>query len=598
MSDRTENRRKTIALLALALVVGASLTFGVVREGPSLPALLGVGGLVVAAALAWPQSSRARAAADAAFYAFFGLYSVGAVIWLVMGLAPAVAAAPGLHDALHTWAAQGGRFGSLAGNIASASHGAERPLLVAFGYLFSGLNLGLAWFLMRRRPGDRTARLLALGMVGTAATFNLQAHASLVVVPALKGVTHDVFHVLTGVAYVLALLLFPTGEFVPRWSQLAWWRWPLRIAYLLALTVAGLTIASNFHGDNAVGWVAFFGFLIPIAGVTSQVSRYRHAASREQRQQSRILMWALTIAFAAALVMVGAMVGFTSGSDSQTTKSYEFKSPQAGVYFFRCDPHADEMRGTFEVVTGERAPTRVELAAEDNRFDTSVVQVQAGRDVVVRFTNKDGEGHNLSVYRSPTGRDPVFVGQVFSGQDLSGFVFFVFPLLFAAIPITLFVVLVRYRLWEIDQVINRALVYAVLSGILGAIYLGIVILLGNILRGITGTDGRENNLVIAVSTLAVAALFTPVRKQIQGFIDFRFYRRKYDAGKTLESFAAKLKDHVDLDALTGDLLKVVEDTMQPARVSLWLRDTGGGDADPGAATPAPVEHHLVRNDAR
>ncbi|MDQ3646322.1 MAG: hypothetical protein M3345_05225 [Actinomycetota bacterium] len=585
-----------VVLSALLLLLAARSVLGGSGEssgpGPSFVLLLFAIMGIIASGRAGALGPTGAKIVNGLFYAFFAVYSLGALVWLVMGLTPALTAAlPTLHENLHDVARSGGSASGLARNVASASHGSEPLGLVVFGYLFSALNLGLAFFLIRRRSGDRTARLLAIGMVGTAATFNLQAHTSLVVIPALKGVTHDVFHVVTGMAYVFALLLFPTGDFVPRWSHLQWWKWPIRIAYLLALTMAGFVIAANFHGDNAVGWVAFFGFLIPIAGVTSQVSRYRHASSREERQQSRILMWALSLAFAAALVMVGVMVGFTSGSDSQTTKSYEFAAPRAGTYYFQCDPHADEMKGVLKVVDGG-GPAVAKLAAEDGTFTASDLEVGADRDVTIRFTNMDNDGHNVSVYRSVAGRDPVFIGQVFSGQDLSGFVFFVFPALFAAIPITLFIVLVRYRLWDIDHVINRALVYAVLTGILAAIYLGIVIGLGDLVRGITGN--QENRVVVAISTLAVAALFRPIRHQIQGFIDRRFYRRKYDAAKTLDGFTARLRDQIDLDTLTAELLSVVELTMQPCQVSLWLRGTDGAEGTDQLAS-VQLEGHLVRS---
>ena len=138
------------------------------------------------------------------------------------------------------------------------------------------------------------------------------------------------------------------------------------------------------------------------------------------------------------------------------------------------------------------------------------------------------------------------------------------------IPISMGIAIMRYRLYEIDIVINRTLVYGSLTGILALVYFGSVTATQAIFRALTGQE-EQPQLAIVVSTLVIAALFSPLRRRIQSFIDRRFYRRKYDARKTLEAFSAKLRDETDLDALNAELVGVVKETMQPAHVSLWLR---------------------------
>jgi hypothetical protein len=138
----------------------------------------------------------------------------------------------------------------------------------------------------------------------------------------------------------------------------------------------------------------------------------------------------------------------------------------------------------------------------------------------------------------------------------------------AGMPIAMGIAITRYRLYEIDLLINRTLVYGSLTAVLVALYfVGIVVLQ----RLFVALTGERSTLAVVVSTLAIAALFTSLRRRIQSFIDRRFYRRKYDARKTLQAFSVTLRDETDLDALSDDLVGVVRETMQPAHVSVWLR---------------------------
>jgi hypothetical protein len=145
---------------------------------------------------------------------------------------------------------------------------------------------------------------------------------------------------------------------------------------------------------------------------------------------------------------------------------------------------------------------------------------------------------------------------------------------YAGVPIAVGFAVLKYRLYDIDVVINRTLVYGSLTALLALVYFAGVATTQAIFRALTGQE-QQPQLAIVVSTLVIAALFMPLRRRIQAFIDRCFYRRKYDARKTLEAFSAKLRDETDLEALNSELVGVVRETLQPTHVSLWLRSSDG-----------------------
>ncbi len=311
-----------------------------------------------------------------------------------------------------------------------------------------------------RRPNDRMALFVALMLVTfgpIVATGSVSATSSPWPVP---------YIFLTFLALsllVLVFLLFPSGQFVPRWT-----RWTLVV--FLAGLVPGIFVAP-FMRNTPVDQLGFLVLLGEFAILTVfQLYRYWRVSSPLQRQQTKWVVFGLAVT-----VIVGVSINV---------------------------PYL-----IFPV-----------LAEPGSLYPLA-------NNVVTSFL-------------------PLFI------------------------PLSFGFAMLRSRLWEIDIIINRTLVYGTLTIILTLVYVGLVIGLQALLRGIIN---QGSGVAIVLSTLAIAALFQPLRKRIQAIIDRRFYRSKYDAAKTVADFSATLRQEVDLDQLREHLLAVVQETMQPAHVSLWLR---------------------------
>ncbi len=414
---------------------------------------------------------------DIAFFVFFIGFVIGTLGVVVMGIGSILAGnSPALHETFHVRALGGGVIGErIYQRMADASHGMPSSLLAWLSVGFSIFNIGLAIFLVWLRPRDRTARLLSIGMVGTAAIFNFPAQTTIEILTLtpIESSMHSFGHILTGLSYSAALMLFPDGRPIPRW------RAPMLIvlyAPLVALTV-WLSLSTRGTGrPNAI--LVFFGVVVPIVGVLAQAYRFRTSDDPGRHQQARLLFWALLPALG------------------------------IGVWFL--------------------------------------------------VTNGLGAGDAAQVDRGIAANLPDELFQVF------------LPV-FLLVPIALFLGLIRYRLWDIDRVVNRTLVYGLVTGILLSAYLGVVVLLQRLLQPLTA----RNDVAVAISTLLAAAAFSPLRRRIQDFVDRRFYRHRYNAQQTVETFSSRLRDQLDLEALAFELRGVVSRTMQPTDLTLLLRDPDG-----------------------
>jgi hypothetical protein len=218
---------------------------------------------------------------------------------------------------------------------------------------------------------------------------------------------------------------------------------------------------------------------------------------------------------------------------------------------------------------------------------TVLAGVVAAASLVLRFRRSHGlERQQLRWVALAAAVDPAMAGEALAGLALGdsgpiGSIGTQFGL--ALLLVAIGAATLRYRLYDLDRIISRALAYGLLSLLLAGGYAGVVLGLGQLL-------GRSSSLAVAGATLAVAGAFRPARRRVQRVVDRRFNRRRYDAAQTIEAFSARLREEIDLDTLTAGLLSVVEQTMQPARAWLWLQPSAGVSPDEhrtGASRPAP-----------
>jgi hypothetical protein len=336
---------------------------------------------------------------------------------------------------------------------------------VALMLIATLVGYALALVLVLRRSDDWMALLVALMLVFlVSGSIASPVVLSNWVGPVFASILFSILGYLGFISVVLVFYLFPDGRFIPRWT-----RW-------VVLGVIGVSLPFSIIPYSSTVWLTvvstliFSGTLISL--VIAQIYRYRRVSFPLQRQQTKWVVYSLTVAI---LPVVGLVL-----------------LPQL----------------------------LVPSIGQTGSLSASITTIIA----------------NL--------------------------------LLFFLLPLAFGIAILRYRLYDIDVIINRTLVYGTLTVILTGVYVGLVIGLQALLRGIISQD---SGIAIVISTLAIAALFQPLRRRIQKIIDRRFYRSKYDAAKIIEAFSATLRNQVDLNTLSEQLVAVVEETMQPTFVSLWLR---------------------------
>jgi hypothetical protein len=353
---------------------------------------------------------------------------------------------------------------------------------------------------------------------------------------------------------------------------------------LLAFPSVGALVASRRPG-NPIGWILVgLGAMFAIAAFTSEYATYALLTEPEALPGGEAMAWLSSWLFLAPLILTGTLLFllFPEGRLLSPRWRPVLLLALGGIAL----SVFAEMFGPHELQDFEpmKNPYAVGGAGAEAAFGWA-----ANIGFVLMFcTLLASVASILLQFRRARGIERQQLKWVASAAGLMGIAWVSGPALFwwigdgdgpweavvvlaiTAIPIAAGVAILRYRLYEIDQIVNRAVVYGALSALLAGLYFGIVLALQEVFSGFAG----GSDLAIAVSTLAVAALFRPVRSRIQAFVDRRFYRRRYDAQQTLEAFSSRLRDEVDLDALAGELRGVVQETMQPAHVTLWLRPTG------------------------
>ena len=344
--------------------------------------------------------------------------------------------------------------------------------------------------------------------------------------------------------------------------------------FTVVLATVGLLVASH-HPSNPVGWL-FLGLAV-LQGFDELCAAYGLRAARDGLPAGEIAEWVASWIWILAPTLLGLVFGlfpdgYLPSRRWRIVPALAFAGCALAIPGLALSPQFGEE------FAGGQNPFAVQSPVIELFFPLGMAFVLAalltsGGSLFFRFRRARGVERQQLKWVAAAGSCfgvALSIGVPFWGQTILAEA--LVPFAAALIPIAVAIAILRYRLYDIDVVINRTLVYGALTGTLAGAYLGSVLLLQLVLGGLT----EDNGLAIAGSTLAVAALFRPARSRIQEAVDRRFYRRKYDAQRTLTAFSARLRDELELGALSAELRLVVADTMQPTHVSLWLRSPEQG----------------------
>jgi hypothetical protein len=346
---------------------------------------------------------------------------------------------------------------------------------------------------------------------------------------------------------------------------------------ILAFSTVGALVASYRH-ENAIGWLFLSGAFVWIVGeLTLEYGVYALITDPGALPAgvwaawfgawARGIGWFFLVSFLLLLFPTGRL-------PSPRWRPVLWGTAGCVVLFTLASwlsPETNDLR-----LTSVRNPFGLEseilsLLYELFNFTFPLLIVASGAAVIVRFRRSRGDERQQLKWFAYAVGIMIVVFVIWFSLALTGLVppsSLMYELPLIGIPVATGIAILKYRLYDIDVIVNRTLVYGSLTLVLALMYFCGIVILQRLFVALTG---QQSTLAVVASTLLIAALFTPLRRRIQSFIDRRFYRRKYDAAKTLEAFSARLRDETDLNALSDDLVVVVNETMQPAHVSLWLR---------------------------
>jgi hypothetical protein len=345
----------------------------------------------------------------------------------------------------------------------------------------------------------------------------------------------------------------------------------------IAWSTVGAVVASR-RPENAVGWILWaMGLLSGVALFAGQYATYAllvHPGSLPGGELVGLLSSWIWVPIIGLLIFL--LLLFPNGQ--LPTRRWRPVAWIGGAVIAMGAINEALVPGTIDGLEPLRNPLGIEGAKRILALLSTISQalaaallLVAAASLFVRLRRARGEERQQVkwlAYAATVLATSFFLSSV-SGAIGASWVGFVLSMVgFLGIPMAAGIAVLKYRLYEIDLLINRTLVYGALTAMLALVYFGTVVAMQYTFRALTG---QESQLAVVASTLAIAAIFNPLRRRIQDFVDRRFYRRKYDARKTLEAFSAKLRDETDLGALTNDVVGVVRETMQPAHVSVWLR---------------------------